>query len=204
VQGINEVTWHEGFNFPATQVLVFARGVLRTVPLPADARELEDLLALQRFIGQPAILWTPGRSRASDLAPLLSPQQPDLRLRRFAARIAVAERVTELLPSLRASFSESLASNPEGDYFLALAMLGIGEPAGVPRIAKTACSRSEAYAAEASIALKAAFGVVVPEWDGGGADPRPAAVAEFLAWYGDHRERLRFDPATGAYEPRPR
>jgi hypothetical protein len=194
----------EGFNFPATPLMTFARGLLVTKPLPADARELEELVALQRFTGQRAISWTPGRSQASELAPLLLPGQPDLRLRRFAARIAVVERTTELLPALRAAFVESQRNDPAGDYFLALAMLGLGDHSGVPRIATAACGRSQAYAAEAGAALTAAFGSVVPEWDGGGPDPRPAAVAEFLAWYRDHRAELCFDRTTGVYAPRPR
>lgn len=171
----------------------------RTAAGDAAGESFESLLALSRFRESKAWEYEPGLTPRAKLLEPIDPLSPDADLRRLAMQAAGDEAAYEILPKLRSVFEESRRAGGEGDYFLARAMLRLGEIEGAERVLAVAQSAHPEWAQEASAALEGAFreafgAAILPPYDFfSPGDPRPAAAERFLAWLRAEGKALVYD-----------
>jgi len=187
--------WLFNYYHPALEKLYRATG---SAVGEKAAAAIEPLLQLVKFQGQKTWEFTPGVTPKERLLEPLDPPCPDVELRRIASGLIGDGGHCEFIPKLRELFVRSKRQDPEGDYFLALALLRLGELDGVELVLAIGQSAHPEWAIEASKALSQAFGrEVLPSHDfRSPGDPRPAAAEKFLRWLRENREKLQFDKET--------
>ncbi|HEX5050995.1 MAG TPA: hypothetical protein VFZ65_04425 [Planctomycetota bacterium] len=135
----------------------------------------------------PRFAFSPGDD-PDRLAAILEKDGPDVPLRHLAARIAIEVRAFAIVPRLRRAFLRSLAADGLGDYFLASALLRLGDLVGIARVADERDSSRPDWAAEAEGDLAACL---------------PAEAIEpptgLLDWMAAHGARLAFRQDTARY-----
>jgi hypothetical protein len=162
----------------------------------ALASRIEPVLAAPASQG-PQFAFSPGDDPAR-LLQVLTRESGDVPLRHLCARIAIAERARGLCPDLRAAFLRARERDGEGDYFVASALLRLGDPVGLPRVASVLLASRPQWEEEAAADLAAclpedAFTRPVTP------DEAAAARDRLLVWFTEHGPRLRFDAGSGRY-----
>ncbi|MEO6595629.1 MAG: hypothetical protein ABIP94_12825 [Planctomycetota bacterium] len=138
-------------------------------------------------VSAPRFVFSPGFDQ-DQLAAILEVNGSDVELRHLAARIAIDERAFVLVPRLRDAFLRTRAADGLGDYFLASALLRLGDPVGIARVVDVKDSSRPDWAAEAWSDLTACL---PPD--------ATASSTGVLDWFEAHGGRLRFDQQSALY-----
>lgn len=201
VTGARELV-HESYGSDAPEL----RSLFELLAEAAGPEHFDDALRRHHNRGARWVL-APAGDPLPSLRAALASATPDPDAQRLAARCAVERRAFALVPELHAAFLASFARDPNGDYWVALALLRLGDPVGLDTVLRIAAMQKPDWSLEAAAAVNDSYAEVyrkppVPPWDFQSPDPRPAAIAEFRKFVAEHGPGLVFDLRRQSYHQR--
>lgn len=193
---------HQAFGSIEPAVADLVRALAAASGKHDEAVAWPPLAAASEPMSGPRFTFAPGGAPERLAAILLGPAT-DPPLRHLAARIAIEVEATTLLPGLRTAFLDSRAADGLGDYYLAGALLRLGDPIGVARVLDLLGASRPQWQEEAAADLAACIpsGVWASAVDGAAGTIDAATLAN---WFGPAGERVEFDRSALRYRAKSR